>query len=89
MGMIQVTITDATGSRRDEVEVPNNFPVIKVIASLVKELGLPLTDPSGQPMSYRFHHMQSQSQLRDEASLDQSGVSSGDTLRLLPEITAG
>jgi len=33
--------------------------------------------------------MQSQSQLRDEATLTQSGVSAGDVLRLIPEITAG
>lgn len=89
MSMLQLTITDATGSRRDEVEVPDNFPVIKVIASIVQALGLPLTDPAGQPMSYRFHHVQSQSQLRDDATLEQSNVANGDTLRLLPEITAG
>jgi hypothetical protein len=56
MSTILVTITDATGSRRDEVELPVDFPVIKVIAAVVEALGLPLTDPAGQPMSYRFHH---------------------------------
>lgn len=89
MSLVTVTITDATGSRKDEVEVPSMEPAIRVIAAVVQALGLPLTGPDGQPMSYRFHHVQSQSQLRDEASLAQAGVSDGDTLRLIPEITAG
>lgn len=89
MTNIVVTITDATGSRRDEVELPVDSPIIKLIAAVVQALELPLTDPGGQPMSYRFHHTQSQSQLRDEATLAQSGVQTGDVLRLLPEITAG
>jgi hypothetical protein len=40
-------------------------------------------------MSYRFHHAESQSQLRDSDSLSASAVKAGDTLRLVPEITAG
>jgi uncharacterized ubiquitin-like protein YukD len=89
MTSVTVTITDATGSRRDEVEAPSQEPAIRVIAAVVQALGLPLTGPDGQPMSYRFHHSQSQSQLRDEMSLEAAGVRNGDTLRLIPEITAG
>jgi hypothetical protein len=37
----------------------------------------------------RFHHQQSSRQLRDEQSLAEAGVNAGDTLRLVPEITAG
>jgi len=40
-------------------------------------------------MSYKFHHVQSSRQLRDDQSLAEAGVGSGDTLRLVPEITAG
>jgi hypothetical protein len=40
-------------------------------------------------MSYRFHHFESQSQLRDNDTFFSSGVKPGDTLRLVPEITAG
>lgn len=89
MGDISVRVTDATGSKINEVEIPDSVPVIRVIAALVKELQLPLSGPDGQPMSYRFHHQESQSQLRDDASLSSSNVQNGDTLRLVPEITAG
>lgn len=89
MAEIQVIVSDATGSKRDEVEMPNDAPVIRVIAALVQAMGLPLSGPDGQPMSYRFHHLESQTQLRDEATLESSNVKAGDTLRLVPEIVAG
>lgn len=89
MATISVFVTDATGGRRDEVEMPDDQANIRVIAALVQTLGLPLVGPDGQPMSYRFHHTETQSQLRDDSTLSQSGVNSGDTLRLVPEITAG
>ncbi len=89
MAIIQLVVTDATGSKRDEVEMPDDAPVIRVLAALVQAMGLPLSGPDGQPMSYRFHHLESQSQLRDEATLLSSGVKAGDTLRLVPEIVAG
>jgi hypothetical protein len=89
MAELNVRVTDATGSKINEVEIPDSVPVIRVIAALVKELSLPLAGPDGQPMSYRFHHVESQSQLRDDASLSSSNVQDGDTLRLVPEITAG
>lgn len=89
MSSISVTVTDATGSRRDEVEMPDDQPIIRILASLVQKMGLPLAGPDGQPMSYRFHHVEQQAQLRDNDTFAASGVKSGDTLRLIPEITAG
>lgn len=89
MASIEITVTDATGSRRDAVEAPDDQPVIRVVAALVQRMGLPLSGPDGQPMSYRFHHFESQSQLRDDDTFAVAGVKSGDTLRLVPEITAG
>lgn len=89
MADIEIVITDATGARSDDVVVPNDAPSARIIAKLVEVLSLPLTAPDGQPMSYKFHHMQSSRQVRDEQSLADAGVSAGDTLRLVPEITAG
>ena len=89
MSSIQVIVTDATGSRSDDVELPGDAPVIQVVAALINALKLPLSGPDGQPMSYRFHHMQTGMQLRDDATLLSSGVADGHTLRLVPEITAG
>lgn len=89
MSDIQITVTDATGSRKDLVELPDDQPVIRVLAALVQAMKLPLSGPDGQPMSYRFHHSESQTQLRDDSTLSSSGVKPGDTLRLVPEIVAG
>ena len=89
MADIKLTITDATGSKRDLVEMPDDQPVIRVLAALVQAMKLPLSGPDGQPMSYRFHHAETQTQLRDDSTLASSGVNPGDTLRLVPEIVAG
>lgn len=89
MADINIKVTDATGSKVNEVELPDSVPAIRIIAALVNELGLPLAGPDGQPMSYRFHHSETQSQIRDDATLASSNVQDGDTLRLVPEITAG
>jgi len=86
---IEVVVTDATGARRDEVVVPDDAPTGRIIARLVEVLNLPLVAPDGQPMSYKFHHVDASKQLRDDMSLADSGVTSGSTLRLVPEITAG
>ena len=89
MADIKLTVTDATGSKRDLVEMPDDQPIIRVLAALVQAMKLPLSGPDGQPMSYRFHHAETQTQLRDDATLSASGVKAGDTLRLVPEIVAG
>jgi hypothetical protein len=89
VGTISINITDAMGARTQEASVPDDAASVRIIAKLVEVLNLPLTAPDGQPMSYRFHHVQTSRQLRDEQTLAEAGVGSGDTLRLVPEITAG
>jgi hypothetical protein len=89
MAAITLKVTDATGARVNDVEVPDDQPNIRIMAALVQRLKLPLVGPDQQPMSYRFHHVESQSQLRDNDTLGASGVVEGDTLRLVPEIVAG
>lgn len=89
MSDLNIVITDATGARRQEATVPNNVASVRIIAKLVELLNLPMTAPDGQPMSYKFHHLQSSKQLLDGQSLAEAGVNEHDTLRLVPEITAG
>jgi hypothetical protein len=52
-------------------------------------LGLPLTDPGANPISYRFQHKASGRELQDNQTLAEAGVKEGDVLRLQPELTAG
>jgi hypothetical protein len=89
MATLDVVIMDATGSKEQDASVPGDAPCIRLIAKLVELMNLPLTGPDGQPLSYKFHHKASGRQLRDDESLLTAAVSSGDTLRLVPEITAG
>jgi hypothetical protein len=89
MSVLNLTITDVTGSKEQSAAVPGDAPVIRVIAKLIELMQLPLTGPDGQPLSYRFHHRGSGRQLRDDDTLAQAGVTEGDTLRLVAEITAG
>jgi uncharacterized ubiquitin-like protein YukD len=89
MGMVNVEIWDSTGNKRQPAELPDDAPVDKIMAVLVERLHLPRNSPDGAPMSYKFHHKASGKQLQDEDTLSLAGVSEGDVLRLVPEITAG
>lgn len=89
MGMTTVEVWDATGSRRQEVELPNDVPANRILVVLVDRLSLPREGPDGQFISYKFHHRASGKQLLDEQTLYEAGVQDGDVLRLQPEITAG
>lgn len=88
-GTITVQIWDATGSRKQDVEVPRDAPVNRLLVVLVEKMNLPRNSPDGQLMSYKFHHRATGRQLLDHQSLHQAGVADGDVLRLQPEITAG
>jgi uncharacterized ubiquitin-like protein YukD len=89
MAMITVQVWDATGNKRQEVELPDNAPVNRILAVLLEKMNLPQVAPDGQPLSYKFHHKASGKQLLDDQCLADVGVKNGDVLRLQPEITAG
>ncbi len=89
MGDITIEVWDATGNKRQSVEVPADAPINRVIAVLVDRMNLPRHSPDGQLMSYKFHHKASGRQLLDTSTLAAEGVNDGDVLRLQPEITAG
>ena len=89
MNTIQIEVWDATGNKRQTVEVPADAAVNRVIAVLVDKMNLPRHSPDGQLMSYKFHHKGSGRQLMEDETLAGAAVRSGDVLRLQPEITAG
>jgi len=86
---INVEVWDATGNKKQLVEMPTDVPVNRVLAVLVDRMSLPRNSPDGQLMSYKFHHKSSGMQLLDTQTLEQAGVKDGDILRIQPEITAG
>jgi hypothetical protein len=89
MGLITVQVWDATGNKRQEVQMPDDAPVNRLLAVLLEKMRFPQYGPDGQLLSYKFHHRASGKQLLDTQSLSASGVKDGDVLRLMPEITAG
>ena len=89
MPSISVEVWDATGNKKQLVEMPTDVPVNRVLAVLVDKMSLPRNSPDGQLMSYKFHHKASGMQLLDTQTLEQAGVKDGDILRIQPEITAG
>jgi hypothetical protein len=89
MAMVTVQIWDATGNKKQEVEMPDDVPMNRILAVLLQRMNFPETAPDGQPLSYKFQHRGSGKQLLDTQSLKDVGVKDGDVLRLQPEITAG
>src|SRR5437764_951015 len=89
MSTLNIEVWDATGNKKQLVEVPADAPVNRVIAVLVERMNLPRQSPDGQLMSYKFHHRASGRQLLDTQTMTEAGVRDGDILRLQPEITAG
>ncbi len=89
MDVIKIEVWDATGNKRQLVEVPPDAEVNRLIAVLIERLNLPRHSPDGQMMSYKLHHKASGRQLADGESLAAANVQDGDILRLQPEITAG
>jgi hypothetical protein len=86
---IKIEVWDATGNKRQLVEVPSEAEVNRLIAVLIDRMNLPRNSPDGQMMSYKLHHKRSGRQLLDTESLATATVQDGDVLRLQPEITAG
>jgi len=89
MSHLTIEVWDATGNKKQTVEVPSDAAINRVIAVLVEKMNLPRHSPDGQLMSYKFHHRASGRQLLDAETLSTAGVRDGDILRLQPEITAG
>lgn len=89
MSEITLVVTDAAEARSQEVTVPDDVEVIRIIARLLDMMRLPLVGPDGQPLAYKFHHRATGRQLRDDETFASAGISTGDTVRLLAEITAG
>lgn len=89
MGMLTVQVWDATGNKRQDVELPDDAPVNRILAVLLERMKFPQYAPDGQPLSYKFHHRISGKQLLDTQCLADVKAKEGDVLRLQPEITAG
>jgi hypothetical protein len=89
MSFINVEIWDATGNKRQQVELPADAPVNRIVAALVEKMRFPQNGPDGQLLSYKLQHRPTGKQLLESQTLASINAQAGDVFRLLPEITAG
>lgn len=86
-GRVRVHIADHTGNKQREARLAANADVGQLIPALVTALALPLTDPSGRPITY--HLAFNNRQLQRSETLASAGVNDGSGVSLVPEMTAG
>ena len=84
---VRVFIRDHTGNKTREVRIAVGVQVEELTPALINALRLPVTDPSGRPVTYHLAFNDRQIQ-RDE-TLAGAGVVEGATLSIVPEMTAG
>lgn len=57
MAYINIEVWDATGNKKEVVEVPNDVPINRIVVLLIDRLGFPKFDATGgQLLSYKLHH---------------------------------
>ena len=88
MAVITIQVWDATGNRREWVDLPDDEPVNRILIKLAEKMNLPSKHPDGRQLVYKFHH-QAAGQLRDTQTLRAAGVKQDDILRLYHEMIAG
>ena len=82
-----VQLEDHTGNTSRQAKMSETANVARLIPAIVTQLGLPITDPSGRPVTY--HLVYNDRQLVDDDTLTSAGVHDGGTLTIVPEMTAG
>src|SRR4030095_9286055 len=69
MALVNVQVWDATGNKRQEVQMPDDAPVNRILAVLLEKMNFPQYAPDGQPLSYKLHHRSTGKQLLDTQTL--------------------
>lgn len=82
-GKIQVRITDQSGGKNVNARLPANVPVSQLLQTLVTKLQLP------SQQGYYLAHAELGKRLADNATLASARVQDGDTIRVVPDVTAG
>jgi hypothetical protein len=81
--ILDLTVIDETGTRTEQVSVPDTVAAGRIASRLVQVMGLPGAGDDGQPLSYGFHHERSGCLIGEEETLAQADVSEHDVLRLV------
>ena len=84
---IQITLEDHTGNISHKARVAENAEAGQLIPAIITALRLPITDNAGRPITYHLSH--DNRRLQENETLSSAEVQSGDTLTIVPEMTAG
>ena len=88
MASTKVIIYDPTGSKKTQVELPDDLPMRRLIPALVSKMGLPTTQ-GANPITYRLDHRPSGKRLGDDESLRDASAKEDDILSPFPQVPAG
>jgi uncharacterized ubiquitin-like protein YukD len=80
---INVTLTDQAGGKLVTAELPTDVTINRLIPALASKMGLPSNT------QYKLQHKEAGKNLKQRDTLASAGIEEGDTLRLLPDVTAG
>ncbi|HEY5288247.1 MAG TPA: hypothetical protein VIJ50_14210 [Solirubrobacteraceae bacterium] len=80
---MDLTIIDETGTRTEQVSVPDAAAAGSIAARLVQMMGLPGTGADGLPLVYGFRQERTGRQIGGQEKLAQAGVNEHDVLRLV------
>ncbi len=84
---IEVIIEDQTGNVRHPAKLSETATVDRLIRAIITTLKLPITDPAGRPITYYLAH--NNRRLQDSDTLSTAEVGQGDTVTIVPQMTAG
>ncbi len=84
---IQVVIEDQNGNVRHPAKLSETATVDRLIRAIITSLKLPITDPAGRPITYYLAH--NNRRLQDNDTLSTAEVQQGDTVTIVPQMTAG
>ena len=84
MASINIQIWDATSGKLQEVELPDNAPVNRIIPVLLDKMNLPKNGSDGQPLDYKLYLEANGVQLLGTQCLADVGVKDGTVIRLQP-----
>jgi hypothetical protein len=82
-----IHVEDHTGNKQRDARIRSDAPVSQLMPALLAAMKLPVTDPSGRPVTY--HLAFGGRQLQEEDTLESAEVVEGATITIVPEMTAG
>jgi len=84
---INIMLEDHTGNNSRPARMDEKASVAALIPAIITALKLPLMDNAGRPMTYHLSH--AGRRLQENETLITAEVQPGDTLTIVPEMTAG